>query len=215
MGDGAGAGSAVVGAGFRRSGRGNPGKALSRRFVEAGEVTPGGTGTPLQAHTGRLGPLEELGEGHEMRVGRKLGPGLHGASPSPIVLLARCSLQLCDTARMGDFNDPTFDLSPAEVARRMEEEDLILVDVREQYEWDAGRVPGSQHIALDKVASAAPSIPRDHPVAFICLSGARSALVTEAFRKAGYDAYNVAGGFGLWFQAGLPTEPEGATVAPH
>lgn len=116
---------------------------------------------------------------------------------------------------MGDFNDPSFDLSVAEAARRMQEDGLVLIDVREQYEWDAGRVPGSRHIPLDRIASAGPEIPNDRPIAFICLGGTRSSLVTEAFRNAGYDVYNVAGGFALWFQSGLPTEPDGATVAPH
>jgi hypothetical protein len=31
----------------------------------------------------------------------------------------------------------------------------------------------------------------------------------------GYDAYNVRGGFTAWHAQDLPTEPEGAVVAPH
>lgn len=105
------------------------------------------------------------------------------------------------------------DLNPAEVHRRMLEEELLLVDVREDYEWDAGRVPGSRHMELSTIAEAARTIPGDKPVAFICLMGARSAMVAHSFERAGYDAYNVAGGFAAWYDAGLPTEPEGAVVA--
>lgn len=97
----------------------------------------------------------------------------------------------------------------------MAEENLLLIDVREDYEWDAGRVPGSRHIPVASVASEASSIPQDRSVAFICLGGVRSAMVTRAFRDAGYAAFNVAGGFAEWFGQGLPTEPDDARVAPH
>jgi rhodanese-related sulfurtransferase len=106
-------------------------------------------------------------------------------------------------------------LSPHEVHRRMVEEDLVVIDVREDYEWEAGRVPGSRHIELERIASEVSAIPSDRPVAFICLMGARSGMVAQSLRRAGYDAYNVDGGFQSWFDSGLPTEPEGAFVADH
>jgi len=116
---------------------------------------------------------------------------------------------------MNEFADTQADLTPSETARRMAEEDLLLIDVREDYEWEAGRVPGARHIPIENVASQASSIPKDRPVAFICLAGVRSAMVTRAFRDAGYNALNVAGGFAEWFGQGLPTEPNDAEVAPH
>jgi rhodanese-related sulfurtransferase len=107
------------------------------------------------------------------------------------------------------------ELDPAEVHRRMTEVQMVLIDVREDYEWDAGHVPGSHHIELRRIASEAATLPADKPMAFICLSGARSGMVASSLRRAGYDAYNVTGGFAEWFSAGLPTEPEGAFVASH
>jgi rhodanese-related sulfurtransferase len=107
------------------------------------------------------------------------------------------------------------DITPAEAARRMDTENLALIDVREPYEWDAGHVPGSTHIDMATLGQRLAEVPQDRPVAFICLSGARSGLVATTLRARGYEAYNVAGGFRDWFESGLPTEPEGATVAPH
>lgn len=107
------------------------------------------------------------------------------------------------------------ELHPAEVHRRMTEERMVLIDVREDYEWDAGRVPGSRHIELSQIAAEPAKVPTDRPVAFICLMGARSGMVAASFKRAGYDAYNVTGGFAAWFDAGLPTEPEGASIADH
>ncbi|CAN5583395.1 hypothetical protein BH20ACT23_BH20ACT23_24810 [soil metagenome] len=107
------------------------------------------------------------------------------------------------------------DITPAEAARRMAAENLALIDVREPYEWEAGHVPGSSHVEMASLGERLDEIPEDRPVAFLCLSGARSGLVTSTLKARGYDAYNVEGGFRAWFEAGLPTEPEDATVAPH
>ena len=106
-------------------------------------------------------------------------------------------------------------MDPAEADRRLTAGEIELIDVRERYEWDAGHVPGSVHIELERFATGEVEIAREKPVAFICLSGFRSGMVTHAYRNAGYDAYNVTGGFAAWFHEGLPTEPDGATVAPH
>jgi len=118
-------------------------------------------------------------------------------------------------AGSGEPQGQNADLTPAEVARRMDTENLALIDVREPYEWAAGHVPGSTHIDMATLGQRLGEVPQDRPVAFICLSGARSSLVATTLRARGYKAYNVAGGFRDWFSAGLPTEPEGATVAPH
>jgi hydroxyacylglutathione hydrolase/adenylyltransferase/sulfurtransferase len=48
---------------------------------------------------------------------------------------------------------------------------------------------------------------------FYCRSGSRSAMATEAFRNAGFDAYNMAGGLLDWDAAGLPLDPADAHVA--
>lgn len=113
------------------------------------------------------------------------------------------------------FADPDLDLAPEDVARRLRRGEIELVDVREVYEWDAGRVPGARHVEIERVASQAPSIDRRRPVAFLCRGGVRAGMVATAFRAVGYDAYNVRGGFTAWHAAGLPTEPEGAVVADH
>lgn len=113
------------------------------------------------------------------------------------------------------FADRTLDLEPADVAERLRAGAVELIDVRERYEWDAGHVAGARHVEIERIASQAPGLPRDRPVAFICRSGIRSGLVATAFRAVGYDAYNVRGGFTAWHAAALPAEPDDATVADH
>ena len=88
-----------------------------------------------------------------------------------------------------------------------------LVDVRQDGEYAAGRIEGTLHIELDQLPSQADAIDRDRPVVFYCRSGSRSALATQAFRAAGYDAANLTGGLLAWKERGLPLEPPDGTVA--
>ncbi len=105
------------------------------------------------------------------------------------------------------------DLSPARVAELLRE-GAQLVDVREPYERDAGRIPDdTAHIELDRLTDEAGSIDRDRTVVFYCRTGSRSALAAEAFSAAGYDAHNLDGGLKAWVADGLPIEPADGRVA--
>ena len=111
------------------------------------------------------------------------------------------------------FSAPDLEIGPAELAERMDQ--VQLVDVREPYEWDAGRIDGSRHIELERLASKAETIDRDRPVVFACRLGARSALAAQAFRAAGWDAWSLRGGLTLWHDEGRPIVPDGGHVADH
>ena len=116
---------------------------------------------------------------------------------------------------MGTFGDPSTDLEPERVADLLERGEIEVIDVREPYEHEAGHIEGVRHIPLERLASRAEEIPRDRPVVFQCRLGARSAMATSAFRAAGYDAYNLAGGLAAWHERGLPLVPAGGYVAEH
>ena len=104
------------------------------------------------------------------------------------------------------------DIAPDEVAELQREGPVQLIDVREPYEWQAGRIPGTRHVVLGLVALQAPSIDREAPVVFICRVGGRSTMAANAFRRAGYEAYSLAGGVLAWEARGLPFDGE---VAEH
>jgi rhodanese-related sulfurtransferase len=88
-----------------------------------------------------------------------------------------------------------------------------LIDTRREYEWEAGHLAGASRIEMNDLTGEADSIPKDRPVIFYCRSGNRSGMAAAAFREAGYDAHNMAGGILAWVDAGLPLEPEGGEVA--
>jgi rhodanese-related sulfurtransferase len=113
------------------------------------------------------------------------------------------------------FSAPQLEIGPEQLTEWLHAGDVVLIDVREPYEWEAGRIDGARHIEMERLASNAETIPRDRPVVFSCRLGARSALAAQAFRAAGWDAWSLRGGLSLWHAEGLPLVPEDGYVADH
>ena len=105
------------------------------------------------------------------------------------------------------------DLTPRQADELLREGDAQLVDVREPFEHDAGRIAGSLHIELERLPAEAQSLDRDRPILFYCRTGSRSGLAAQAFSASGYRAHNLDGGLEAWVGAGLPIEPDGGRVA--
>ena len=105
------------------------------------------------------------------------------------------------------------DYTPHEVADLLQGGEVQLIDVRQPEEHDAGRIAGDRLIELSRLATEVDSIDRARPVVFYCRTGSRSAMATEAFRGAGFDAHNMVGGLLDWHAAGLPLDPPDGYVA--
>ncbi len=104
------------------------------------------------------------------------------------------------------------DYTPHEVSGLLGDGTIQLIDVRQRHEHEAGRIAGGRLIELGSLSAEAHTIDQGAPVVFYCRSGARSAMATQAFSEAGFDAHNMAGGLLAWEAAGLPLEPEGGYV---
>ncbi len=75
--------------------------------------------------------------------------------------------------------------TPAEVVASFDR--LLLVDVRDEWEWEAGHVEGSVHLPLSALGDGSHvSLPRDQPLAVACATGPRSALAASVLRRRGY-----------------------------
>lgn len=107
------------------------------------------------------------------------------------------------------------EVAPREVADLHARGEVDVIDVRESYEHDAGRIEGARHIELAGLSQAAGSLDRERPLVFYCRSGGRSAVATQAFRASGYQAFNMTGGLLAWEREGLPLAPDGGSVADH
>ena len=91
--------------------------------------------------------------------------------------------------------------------------DYQFVDVREPYEWEAGRIEGAIHVPLGQLLAGAEKGKLDPSkrVVAVCRTGNRSELATTMLRARGYDAQNMEGGLEEWAREGLPFTAEDGT----
>ena len=89
--------------------------------------------------------------------------------------------------------------------QQMDAGGAVVLDVRRASEFEAGHIEGAQNIAHTRLLARLAEVPRDKPILVHCQGGARSAFATAMLERAGIRATNVAGGFGAWEKAGLPT----------
>ena len=91
--------------------------------------------------------------------------------------------------------------------RARADRDLVILDVRQPAEWQAGRVPRARHIPGGELPARLDELPRDEPIAVYCGSGYRSSVATSVLKRAGRaQVFNLLGGFAAWRKSGLPVE---------
>ena len=85
-------------------------------------------------------------------------------------------------------------------------DDLLLIDVRESFEWELGYIEGSLLIPLGEIWQRAAEIDPDREAILICEEGIRSSTAASLLLRRDFPrAANVPGGIGDWFKAGHPT----------
>jgi molybdopterin/thiamine biosynthesis adenylyltransferase/rhodanese-related sulfurtransferase len=94
----------------------------------------------------------------------------------------------------------------------------LVVDVREQEEWDEGHIPGALHIPRGNLESrierSAPD--RAQQIVVYCSGGSRSAFAAKTLGEFGYtDVVSLAGGFTDWKRNGFPVELNAGLDAPR
>ena len=80
-----------------------------------------------------------------------------------------------------------------------------VLDVREDWEFSRGRVPGAVNVPLKKLPLRAPQLKHDKPYAVICESGSRSRGATNFLLDQGFEGVvSVKGGTGAWARTKRP-----------
>ena len=104
------------------------------------------------------------------------------------------------------MTDLPLNLTPGEAAELLAGPDApLLVDVREESEWNEVHIPGALLIPLSQFVERQHEIPAGRALIMQCRSGGRSGQVALALRTAGRaNVANLAGGIIDWEAAGLP-----------
>ena len=101
-----------------------------------------------------------------------------------------------------------------ELARRLHDGDLIVVDVRPEAEYGAGHIAGAKSIPIDRLARQLRSLPPDVDVIAYC-RGPYCVFADDAvrlLRRRGRRARRLEDGYPEWQRAGLPVERAEAPV---
>src|SRR5213082_2316270 len=88
-----------------------------------------------------------------------------------------------------------------------DEQDIVLVDVREKHEWNEGYIPGAIHVPRGflelQIEEAAPD--KSKTVVLYCAGGVRSLIAGSTLQQMGYkDVISMSGGYGQWKGNGFP-----------
>jgi rhodanese-related sulfurtransferase len=98
-------------------------------------------------------------------------------------------------------------VDPAGAVDLVNHHDGLVVDVREDREWQQGHVRDAKHIPVGQIGQRSGELPSDRPLVVMCRSGSRSATAAARLKKAGFEqVYNLNGGVMAWRNAGLPLE---------
>jgi len=82
-----------------------------------------------------------------------------------------------------------------------------VVDVREDWEWNKGHVPGARHVVLNSILANPTAQRFQDKTVFVCQTVERSAVASEMAVALGVkDVVNFRGGTKAWKDAGLPLE---------
>lgn len=85
----------------------------------------------------------------------------------------------------------------------------VLLDVREDDEWQRGHAPGAQHIPMGDVPARMAEIDTEARLFVVCHAGGRSQRVAQYLARNGYEPINVTGGMLAWAGAGRPVVTDG------
>ena len=100
-------------------------------------------------------------------------------------------------------------IDPEELAGRLEENGVMVLDVRDEDEYADGHIPGSVNLPYGELPDRQGELPRDRQIAAICSGGKRSGLAASILQREGFErVLHVAnGGVGTWRRNGRPVEP--------
>jgi rhodanese-related sulfurtransferase len=108
-----------------------------------------------------------------------------------------------------DEREPFHRVTVAEAKEMLQDDGVVVIDVREPHEYAAGHVPNASLLPVNSLFARREELPKDKKIVFVCQMGSRSALAAELAAAAGLPAerlFNLEGGTDAWKKAGEPVE---------
>jgi rhodanese-related sulfurtransferase len=100
-------------------------------------------------------------------------------------------------------------VTPKEASVLIAEKKAVIVDVREEDEWNAGHIAGAVHIPLKQLEARSSELQqyKDKTIITQCQRGKRSADALDVLKSAGFtQVYSMEGGIAAWSKDGLATQ---------
>ncbi|MBD5198766.1 MAG: rhodanese-like domain-containing protein [Bacteroidales bacterium] len=122
-----------------------------------------------------------------------------------LTLLAMFGLTSCSNAQNQSFDNMTV----AEFADYLKNDDIQLLDVRTPDEFSEGHISGAMNIDWyddNFINDAVKSLDKTRPIAIYCRSGKRSAAAAQKLTEKGYKVTNLTGGIIAWDEAKMPVK---------
>ena len=133
-----------------------------------------------------------------------------GDPDAPVFAGAKKTASISTPTEKSMFTDAGHTVDPLEVIKsRVENKSAVLLDVREQAEWDAGHLADAQFIPLSQLKEsssfdvAIAPLPKDRPIYVHCRSGGRVLMFADLLAGKGYDIRPLKAGYDTLVQAGF------------
>ena len=131
-----------------------------------------------------------------------------------LILILAIGLAACGGSQTKSAAPETIDLATLPVDITVQQVNAIrtmpeveLIDVREQWEYDEGHLPGIKLMPMNSIPNRLDEIPKDKFVVITCHTGNRSSQVTKFLRDKGFtNVHNMLGGIAAWEKAKFPVE---------
>ena len=101
------------------------------------------------------------------------------------------------------------DVAPDEAVRLINRENAVVLDVREDRDFEAGHIINAVHVPLGLLDARAAQLEKHkgRPIIVCCKAGQESAQAGVTLRGQGFDpVYKLGGGMAAWKSANLPLE---------
>ena len=95
-------------------------------------------------------------------------------------------------------------LTAPALKEKIEDDEVVVVDVREDEEWNEGHIDGARHIYVGEIPERSEELPRDKALATTCHVGYRGSIAASILKQRGYTVYNLLGGINAWKKQGYP-----------